>query len=211
MILTGQNYEFLLKLADEYQIDKVRKLCAKFLHYNVSYDTSLEFFNVSFSYGLEEVKQISLTMTSMLTVDSLTSSQAYSDTSDEAKVIIVLTARIQKLEDLLKKYSSTCTKVVDVIYNAVQNKLHPGASSYECEVKNIHENIENYIGIPYKKQFDSHCYRCTAQAEKKWSTKCTGHLRSLKDSITNMRHLNANCKNLNISTVNDEDEDYSSD
>ncbi|XP_031560810.1 kelch-like protein 12 isoform X2 [Actinia tenebrosa] len=52
-----ENYEFLLQIAEEYQVNKVKHLCCKFLISNVEESNCLGIYKVAESYNLEDVME----------------------------------------------------------------------------------------------------------------------------------------------------------
>ncbi|XP_031560802.1 uncharacterized protein LOC116296840 [Actinia tenebrosa] len=55
--INEENYEFLLQLAEEYQVSKVKHLCCKFLISSVEESNCLGICKVAESYNLEDVKE----------------------------------------------------------------------------------------------------------------------------------------------------------
>ncbi|XP_031560811.1 actin-binding protein IPP-like [Actinia tenebrosa] len=55
--INEENYEFLLRLAEEYQVSQVKHLCCKFLISSVEESNCFGIYKVAESYNLEDVKE----------------------------------------------------------------------------------------------------------------------------------------------------------
>lgn len=193
MISTALNYRFLLKLADEYQIQKVTDLCEEFINNEVSPANCIEFFNVSHSYGLQDVMEYSLGYASRLTIESIQSSPAYPEVTDEAKVRI-LTERLVRIEGLLNKYFSTCSKFVEKTYNGVIKRFH---KNFECQYQIQLHRFENVRAV-LKKKFDVNCVCCTSRIENEWPENASCSMKYLKDPLVQLNKLCSDYKDLNL-------------
>ena len=170
---TASNYEFLLKLADEYQMEKVKKLCIKFMRSEADgdedFDNVLKFCQVADHFGLDEIKSQCIQDAHHLTLLSIRSDAHYADVSPEIKVQI-FAKRIEALEEYLEKYSSTCSTLVRDVYSAVSKKVR----EVECDSYEHHSCVfdpSSSAIIPEREKFDFECYSCTRRLENKWPMK----------------------------------------
>ncbi|KAK3722093.1 hypothetical protein QZH41_019854 [Actinostola sp. cb2023] len=167
----ASNYEFLLKLADEYQMEKVKKLCIKFMRSEADgdedFDNVLKFCQVADRFGLDEIKSQCIQDAHHLTLSSIRSDAHYADISPEIKVQI-FAKRIEALEEYLEKFSSTCSTLVRDVYSVVSKKVR----EVECDNYGHHSyDLSSSAVPPEKEKFDFECYSCKRRLENKWPMK----------------------------------------
>ncbi|KAK3745858.1 hypothetical protein QZH41_013213 [Actinostola sp. cb2023] len=128
--VTRENFEFLLTLADEYQMGEVKELCAQFMTSIFSTNNCLELCRVADCFGLKDVISKCVEEAKSLTMSTIEDDTHYADISPEVKVQIC-TERIKALEEVLDQYSSTCLDLVRVVYPIVANTLNDVCDNYQ--------------------------------------------------------------------------------
>ena len=116
--LVEENYEFLLELAEEYQIERVKKLCIQYLSWDINGTNCEHIYAVAEKYGLYTVMESSLEESKYRTLNSFESAYDFVNLPDKAKVEF-LKFRVQELEETLSKYVTTCSSLVKRVYEMV--------------------------------------------------------------------------------------------
>lgn len=113
-----ENYEFLLELAEEYQIKRVKELCTEYLLFDMHDKNCERFYVVAEKYGLRQVMQKALEESNYRTLRSFESDDDFVNLPNKTKVEF-LKFRVQELEETLKKYVTTCSELVSRVYKMV--------------------------------------------------------------------------------------------
>lgn len=116
--LVGDNYQFLLELAEQYQMTRVKELCIEYLSCNICSKNFAEFYMVAEKFGLEGIMEESLAESSYLPLSSLERDDSFTDLPDKTKVEF-LKCRIKELEKTLGEYITTCSSLVTNVYRTV--------------------------------------------------------------------------------------------
>ncbi|XP_031566424.1 BTB and MATH domain-containing protein 38-like [Actinia tenebrosa] len=132
--VTNENYHYLLELAEEYQIDRVKTFCSEYLSYNIQESNALCFYKVAERFGLKEVMSQCVQEARYISSLSIEDSEDYHDLRPEIKLEIS-TERIKELERTLHEYAKTCSSLVEYIYKDVANIA---LSSMECDNIPVH-------------------------------------------------------------------------
>lgn len=196
-VFSDHNFEFLLKLADEYQIDKIKSLCSSYMTEVLDHDTDicLEFCKTADRYGLKDILDYCIFSSRKLNLPSIQGSSHYKDISDKVKVQL-LGKRMATLESLLDQYSSTCKTLVTTSYAAVAKKMHEA----ECCNNKRHSLDRGNLLVPEKKKFDATCHCCTRKLENKWPEK-DALTKCLKAPLKKLRNLNSAYDSSNVTVT----------
>ncbi|XP_015747508.1 PREDICTED: BTB and MATH domain-containing protein 38-like [Acropora digitifera] len=116
--VSEENYEFLLALAEEYQIARVKKLCIQYLSRNVNATNCEHIYAVAEEYDLYTVMESSLEESKYRTLRSFERADDFENLTHKAKVVF-LKIRVQELEGTLSKYVTTCSSLVKRVYEMV--------------------------------------------------------------------------------------------
>ncbi|XP_031560812.1 kelch-like protein 24 [Actinia tenebrosa] len=95
--INKENYEFLLRLAEEYQVSKVKYLCCKFLISSVEESNCLGIYKVAELHNLEDVMEKCAEVTSLKPSRILESSEEFCGLLPESKMR-VYAKRVKYLE-----------------------------------------------------------------------------------------------------------------
>lgn len=197
---SDHNFEFLLKLADEYQMEKIKDICCSFMSDELSYDNCLQFCKVADCYRLEDVLDDCIYTARHLTLTSIKSSSHYKSLSDSAKVRLI-TKRCQEVEDFLSQYSSSCKSIVAGSYAIVakRNFIDSGCDNFKKHRDEICHDIPiaSLLHITQSKKFDQSCQCCMRRLENKWPEK-DALIRWLKDPLKELCRINTSFDAFNI-------------
>lgn len=159
-----------------------------------AYDVdSLELYCVAQRYGLDEAAEESLHKVSNQNVPTLEENPLYLDLNKDIKLQI-LRERITKLEALLGEFASTCSNIINQVYNSIVNKL----DNYQCSRRKLHSKETTEFGSTQTKRFDHDCYSCKNIFDTKWPEKY-GHVKHLRSSFSNLGIYIGNCRYYHVS------------
>lgn len=131
--ITAENYQFLLELGEEYQMERVKELCYEYLSSNVQDTNCVKFYMIANKFGLEPLMKESLQESKYLSLGSLENDECFKELPDKTKIEI-LKARILELERTLGDYVNTCSTLVTSIYRRVAEKVQ----TTECDNYEVH-------------------------------------------------------------------------
>ncbi|KAK3699154.1 hypothetical protein QZH41_011867 [Actinostola sp. cb2023] len=132
--VSDENYQFLLELAEEYQMDKVKTFCAEYLSYNIQESNSIHFYKVADRFGLKDVMAQCIQEARFMTSLSMEDNQDYNDLKPEVKIDIC-SERIKELERTLSEYAKTCSSLIELVYKDVASNA---LSEIECDNSPVH-------------------------------------------------------------------------
>ncbi|KAK3699165.1 hypothetical protein QZH41_011865 [Actinostola sp. cb2023] len=156
--VTHENFEFLLKLADEYQMEDVKKLCTEFMSSNVCKANCLHLCQLADRFGLNDIMKLKcVEEAKSLPMSTIENDTHYADISPEVKVQIC-TERIKTLEEVLDQYYSTCFDLVGDVYRLFANN-HVDCDNYRMHIK---------AGSYYLSTFVFECYSCKQRLFENW-------------------------------------------
>ncbi|KAK3745857.1 hypothetical protein QZH41_013212 [Actinostola sp. cb2023] len=193
--VTRKNFEFLLTLADEYQMGEVKKLCAQFMtkqltsYFGTNYNCHLELCRVADRFGLTDVISECVEVAKSLTMSTIENDTHYADISPEVKIQIC-TERIKALEEVLNQYYSTCFDLVRDVYRLLPK------NDVECDNHWAHAQGFNYID---RKTFVFECDFCKRRLEANWpSDNPTG---AMKEPLKKLHLLERKYEETNFNLV----------
>ncbi|XP_031566413.1 uncharacterized protein LOC116301482 [Actinia tenebrosa] len=125
--ITDENYQFLLQLADEYQMDRVKRSCSKFLVNKIEVSNCLEFFKLAEQFGLDDVTEKCYQEVRYNSSADLEDSEHFVGFEPEVKVDICMRV-IKELERTLREYVKTCSGLVQKVYKKVYESFHSSIS-----------------------------------------------------------------------------------
>ncbi|KAK3745866.1 hypothetical protein QZH41_013208 [Actinostola sp. cb2023] len=157
--VTHENFEFLLKLADEYQIKDVKKLCTEFMSSTLRKRNCLHIFQVADRFGLNDMKLKCVDEAKSLTMSTIVDDTQYADISLEVKMQIC-TERIKALKEVLDQYYSTCLDLVRDVY--------PLVAKNDVDCDNYRMHTRSRLGYNHKKTFVFECDCCKRRLEVNW-------------------------------------------
>lgn len=128
-----ENCQFLLELAEEYQMDTVKELCCEYLSGNVQDTTCVKFYMIAERFRLDSLLKETLQQTKYLPWRTLDQDAYFDKLPDKTKLEICKT-RIQELEKTLAEYVNTCSSLVDAVYRKVAEKVQ----TTECDNYEVH-------------------------------------------------------------------------
>ena len=132
-LLAAENYQFLLELAEEYQMERVKELCCEFLSCNVQDTNCVKFYMIAEKFSLQAIMNETLQESKYLPLTSLESDECFKELPDKTKLDILKT-RIRELEKTLGEYVNTCYSLVTNVYKRVAEKVQ----SNECDNYEVH-------------------------------------------------------------------------
>lgn len=132
-LLLDENCQFLLELADEYQMERVKELCCEYLSCNVHDTNCVKFYMIAERFGLDTLLKETLQESKYLPLSSLEKDEIFKELPDKTKLEICK-ARIQELEKTLAEYVSTCSSLVSGMYKRVAEKVQ----ITECDNYEVH-------------------------------------------------------------------------
>ena len=100
-----ENCQFLLELAEEYQMDTVTELCCEYLSGNVQDTTCVKFYMIAERFRLDSLLKETLQQTKYLPWRTLDQDAYFNKLPDKTKLEICKT-RIQELEKTLDRKST---------------------------------------------------------------------------------------------------------
>ncbi|KAJ7384418.1 hypothetical protein OS493_021830, partial [Desmophyllum pertusum] len=98
-----ENCQFLLELAEEYQMERVKQLCCEYLSCNVQDTNCVKFYMIADKFGLDSLLKETLQESKYLPLSSLENDEVFKELPDKTKLEICKT-RIQELEKTLVEY-----------------------------------------------------------------------------------------------------------
>lgn len=128
-----ENCQFLLELAEEYQMDTVKELCCEYLSGNLQDTTCVKFYMIAERFRLDSLLKETLQQTKYLPWRTLDEDAYFDKLHDKTKLEICKT-RIQELEKTLAEYVNTCSSLVDAVYRKVAEKVQ----TTECDNYEVH-------------------------------------------------------------------------
>ncbi|XP_031566426.1 actin-binding protein IPP-like [Actinia tenebrosa] len=105
------NYEFLLELAREYQMDKVLQHCGQYMKQGTNKRNCLHRYKIAERFGFEDVMEKCNEEARFKPSYELEGSADFNDLGFESKFKLCM-ARIKELEKALTKYVYTCSDLV---------------------------------------------------------------------------------------------------
>ncbi|KAK3699164.1 hypothetical protein QZH41_011864 [Actinostola sp. cb2023] len=177
--VTHENFEFLLKLADEYQMEDVKKLCTEFISSILRKTNCLHLFQVVDRFGLNDMKLKCVEEAKSLPMFTIENDTHYADISPEVKVQIC-TERIKALEEVLYQYYSTCLGLVRDVYRLVAK------NDVQCDNYTMHAQGS---GLAYnnRKTFVFECDFCQRRLEANWPS--DNPTRTMKEPLKKLHLL----------------------
>ncbi|XP_068762161.1 kelch repeat and BTB domain-containing protein 4-like isoform X2 [Montipora capricornis] len=175
--LPDDNYQFLLELAEEYQIKRVTEFCTEYLSRNIDSETFARYYVVAEKFGLETVMKESLKESSYLQLSYLESDDDFTELPDKTKVEF-LRFRIQELEKTLGEYVTTCSSLVTNVYRTVAATF----DRIECDNYQVH-------GIGRYEHFKLSCKCCRRRVQ---NANCQVHYSVIKAELKKLFDL-GNC------------------
>ena len=76
-LLAAENYQFLLELAEEYQMERVKELCCEFLSCNVQDTNCVKFYMIAEKFSLQSIMNETLQESKFLPLTSLENDEVY--------------------------------------------------------------------------------------------------------------------------------------
>ena len=189
--INSQNIMSLLKLAKEFEIEKVLYLCSSFLLEVEKPDLKcINFLLLAERYGLEDVKQQCFEIAASFSLNRLKTSEKFGELSMESKFRIaeIMLIREQGFVEELKKKSF---KLLQTVYLTGHEKfmtdMQPSVRRpfvYSCRKKPSHSALkENGRMLP--RAYDLECSVCRATTEN-WARRKEQHFpmnKELYDAI----------------------------
>lgn len=175
--VSDDNCQFLLELAEEYQIKRVTEFCTEYLSRNIDSETFASYYVVAEKFGLETVMKESLKESSYLQLSYLESDDDFTELPDKTKVEF-LRFRIQELEKTLGEYVTTCSSLVTNMYRTVAATF----DRIECDNYQVH-------GIGRYEHFKLSCKCCRRRVQ---NANCQVHYSVIKAELKKLFDL-GNC------------------
>lgn len=142
---TDENFEFLLKLSDEYQMQVVTEICADFMTTTLNKDNCFHFCEVADRYNLKEVKITCIDQAKLIVLPGIERNQNFNKMNFDTKYEI-LTQRIKSLENVLNSLSSRCVELVKLsrrFSNSISDSAIQGLENYTKKRDEI--MLDSYI------------------------------------------------------------------
>ncbi|XP_032220755.1 kelch repeat and BTB domain-containing protein 2 [Nematostella vectensis] len=178
--ITEGNYTFLLELAEEYQMDRVKELCAEFLNYNLQESNCLKFYRVAEHFKLKEVMARSLEESRYQSLANLQDCEDFEKLGPEIQ-LKVYGEKIKELERTLQEYAKTCSALIDNIYRTVAARVQE--SGTDCDNIEVHRT-----GV--REPFKMSCKCCRRRVQ---NTDCKleySAFRGLLKKLFDLEHYN---------------------
>lgn len=174
--VNSQNIMFLLKLAKEFEIEKVLYLCNTFLLGVEKPDLKcINFLLLAEHYGLDDVKQQCLELATSSSLQHLRTSNKFEELSMESKFNIAEMMILRKegfIEDLKRKSFKLLQTVYLTGHEKFVSDMQPSIRRpfvYSCRKKSTHSLLkENGKTLP--RSYDIACTTCRATTEN-WARK----------------------------------------
>lgn len=174
--VNSQNIMFLLKLAKEFEIEKVLYLCNTFLLSTEKPNLKcINFLLLAERYSLDEVRQQCLELASCLSLHHVQTSNKYDELSTESKLKIAESIVLRQdafIEDFKKKSFKLLQTVYLTGHERFVGDMQPTTRRpfvYSCRKKSTHSLLkENGKVIP--RSYDAGCAICRGTTEN-WARK----------------------------------------
>lgn len=190
LFFSDDNFECLLKLADEYQMDKIKKICVEFMASTIDEygENCLHFCQVADHCGLTENELIQkcIDKAKWLPLSLIQESEYFPQLSSKL-IIQLLLEKINVLEknkEVLDDYYGTCYDLVGTLYHSA-SKCSERFQRFQC-TSDHHPNdlVTTFM-------FD--CEECISKLERRWPT-CKPY-KAIESLIKKLRSLEADFQN----------------
>ncbi|XP_020899579.1 kelch-like protein 30 [Exaiptasia diaphana] len=132
--VSDENYHFLLELAEEYQMEKVRAFCSEYLSYNIQESNSIHYYKIADRFNLKDVMILCIEEARYRTSLIMEDDQEFEELRPEVKLEICI-ERIKELERTLNEYAKTCSSLVEKVYKEVADSA---LAAIECDNHPVH-------------------------------------------------------------------------
>lgn len=198
--INSQNIMLLLKLAKEFEIEKVRILCSSFiLDMKKPGLKCINFLLLAERYSLEDVKQQCYEMAASFSLKYLKTSEKFRDLSMESKFHITDTI-LNKVEAFVEEFKKKSCKLLQTVYLTGHEKfvadMQPTVRRpfvYSCRQRTSHTGLREN-GKVLTRPYDFQCSLCRSTTEN-WAMKKEKHfpLNKLMYDVTLMKEMVSLC------------------
>ncbi|XP_020914752.1 BTB and MATH domain-containing protein 36-like [Exaiptasia diaphana] len=168
-MITYNNFEFLLKLAQEYQMDKIKKCCDHYMKLKLSKENCLHFCQVADQYDLsDELKRRCVKEAKWLPLSAIEESTHFVQMSSTSptldnQILIEKIKLLEEFKEILDSYYKTCCDLVKSIYCSAATTVNHTIACYSSDHP-PEEQISRFI-------YD--CESCTHWLEENWPSRTT--------------------------------------
>jgi len=165
--ITDYNFEYLLALADEYQIDELRDMCIQFIKNTRKSDSNiLNYIAVIQRYKLNSIASCCDNFIEKTTQNTLTENFYYENLETTIKLYIV-EKRLKHVEDQIIKYKKSSESLVNYLYRTSNEAYMKYLLERDLD-ENIFakcENDDQHKSTKMGQYFDVNCLKCCKRAK----------------------------------------------
>ena len=115
--IIDDNFDYLLELSDEFQMDQLRSQCIKYIiNADKTGINAIKYLSVARRFNIENVEENCLQEVVNMPNETLTTSEEYQQLDDNTKLAII-TEKSKYQEDMISQYKQTLTPFIEYIYN----------------------------------------------------------------------------------------------
>ncbi|KAK3699153.1 hypothetical protein QZH41_011866, partial [Actinostola sp. cb2023] len=184
--VSDTNYFYLLELAEEYQMDDVKKYCIDFLTSAIEASNCLYLCHVADRFCLKDVMTKCIEEARYKGSNALQGNEDFEDLTPELKNEVCM-ERIKELEKSLQEYTSACSRLVERVYHTTAERLQKS-----CDKLDDHRQLVT-VSAGFVSQtvqpFDLACECCTQRVEEADWNRVGTNFYVLKDYLTKLHAL----------------------